>query len=538
MNKKTFASSPSLYVAPDATNNAGAPAYAMEPEEALAQLAVTGFFGDTFYVSAETQLAQILELAAKCDDAFVAQVARYARGAGFMKDTPAVLLAYLFGKKSGAFTAALFDEVINNAKMLSNFVQAVRSGRFGRRSLGSVGKRLVSNWLNRANVDYLWKQSIAKDPSLGDIIKLARPRPVSKDMDTLGFTLDRERATLYRMLIGKPVENPEALPQLVQDTLAFRADQTKPLPDVPFNMIDTVPLTTAHWEQLFDRGGFQFTRMNLVTAQRHGVFKSNPELLKKIVARLSSKEEVLKAKQFPYQLLQAFSMVAKDADMPHELKYALGQALDHSLAAVPALEGNVYVAVDCSGSMKNPVTGYRGNASTEITYMDVAALFAAAIVRRSPQTRVMTFANNAVIVPLNPLDSIPTMAQKLANAGGGTDCSAPMRLLASEKRDVDTFILISDNESWLDSSGMSFTYNYATHTRDRAPGTVAAWDDIKRKNPNAKQVRINISPNATDQLPKRKDTLRVAGFSDAVFTSVAAWLQNKDWPSCIREFGR
>lgn len=527
MNKKLFRSSSAPPA--DTKNTAGGIAYAMPPQEALAQMACTSFFGDTFYVSAEKQLEQVIEFAKQCDDEFVAQVARYARHAGYLKDAPAILLAYLYGKKSPALTPALFNDVIDNVKMLSNFAMAVRSSQFGRRTFGTSGSKLVERWLASRSLDYLWRQSIAKDPSLGDIIKLAHARPQVSATDK---TEDKARAALYRMLVGKELtpEQTELLPQLVKDTLAFRGNQACPLPDVPFNMVDSLPLTTVHWQQLFERGGYMFTRMNLKTAQKQGVFKSE-RMVKMVADRLADREQVIKARQFPYQLLLAYQAAMADPEMPTQVRQALHLAMEAATASCPEIPGRIIVAVDCSGSMNTPATGSRGEATSTATFSDIAALFAACILRKNPNTRVMTFAADASYVAVDPMDTVMTTASKLAKAGGGTDTSAPLRKLAYEQTKFDLFVLISDNEGWLDKS----PHGYGASGR---PGSVAAWEQCKQHNPNARQVRINISPNATDQLPKREDTLRVGGFSDAVFAAIQHWSEKKDWVASVRAFGR
>src|SRR5215472_15930449 len=76
-------------------NEAGGRAYGFSPEHALAQYAVTGTMHNTFYATAEEQLDSILALAAKVSPAFVAKTAIYTRERGFMKDVPALLVAYL-----------------------------------------------------------------------------------------------------------------------------------------------------------------------------------------------------------------------------------------------------------------------------------------------------------------------------------------------------------------------------------------------------------------------------------------------------------
>jgi len=88
--------------------------------------------------------------------------------------------------------------------MLRTFVQILRSGVTGRKSLGSAPKRLILQWLERADVRKLIQASVGNAPSLADIVKMVHPRPA-----------DPAREAFYAWLIGKPW-NPEALPQSLQ----------------------------------------------------------------------------------------------------------------------------------------------------------------------------------------------------------------------------------------------------------------------------------------------------------------------------------
>lgn len=78
-----------------------------------------------------------MELCAAVDAEFIAKTAVFSRERGFMKDIPALLCAVL-SVKNRALLDAIFPRVIDNAKMLRNFVQIMRSGAVGRKSLGSV----------------------------------------------------------------------------------------------------------------------------------------------------------------------------------------------------------------------------------------------------------------------------------------------------------------------------------------------------------------------------------------------------------------
>jgi 60 kDa SS-A/Ro ribonucleoprotein len=123
----------------DAINEEGAPAYKLSAKHALAQYAATGCMNHTFYASADEQLAKVLELCAEVDAEFIAKTALFCRERSLMKDMPALLCAVL-SVRDRALLAEVFPRVIDNGRMLRNFVQIVRSGAVGRKSLGTAPK--------------------------------------------------------------------------------------------------------------------------------------------------------------------------------------------------------------------------------------------------------------------------------------------------------------------------------------------------------------------------------------------------------------
>ncbi len=149
-NFKLFNTREATLPACDTLNAAQVPAYAYTAKHKLAQLAVTGCLNQTFYASAESQLEEVLKRVAELDSGYVAKAALYARQKGHMKDMPALMLAALTAQRS-MLVPQVFEQVVDNGKMLRNFVQILRSGVTGRKSLGSQPKRLVQNWLNNAS---------------------------------------------------------------------------------------------------------------------------------------------------------------------------------------------------------------------------------------------------------------------------------------------------------------------------------------------------------------------------------------------------
>ncbi|HEX4550881.1 RNA-binding protein [Pseudomonas sp.] len=492
-NFKLFNTQTKQLPACDTLNASGASAYAYTAKHQLAQLAVTGCLNRTFYASAESQLDHVLKLVAELDSRFVAKAAIYARQKGHMKDMPALLLAALTANRS-TLVPEVFEQVIDSGKMLRNYVQILRSGATGRKSLGSQPKRLVQNWLNGATERQLLQASIGNQPSLADVVKMVHPKPA-----------DAWREAFFAWLIGKPVDV-QALPELTRDLLAFRSGSSHEVPAVPFQLLGNETLSKEQWAAQACNMGWQGLRINLNTLERHGAFKV-PGCVEYVAARLADPQEVAKARVYPYQLLAAYRMVGDH--VPLQIREALQDALELSLANVPKLEGAVVVCPDVSGSMGSPATGYRQGATTAVRCIDVAALVAAAVLRKQPAARVMPFEVKVVDINLNPRDSVISNAEKLAGVfGGGTNCSAPLKKLADSKARVDTLILVSDNESWIDTR------------RHGASETMRQWERIKQINPQARLVCIDIQPGHATQAADRDDILNVGGFSDAVFDVV------------------
>ncbi|MFS2061276.1 vWA domain-containing protein [Duganella sp. CT11-72] len=479
-----------------AINEESAPAYALSPKHQLAQYAATGCLNATFYASAEAQLEQVLELCQDMDARFIAQTAVYCRERGYMKDMPVLLTAVLAAQGRAELTP-VFNRVIDNGKMLRTFVQIIRSGAAGRKSLGSRPKKLVQAWLNNASEKALLSAAIGNTPSLADVVKMVHPKPA-----------EAWRAAFFAWLIGKPYQA-EALPPTLAAFETYKQDRTLPLPEVPFQMLTALELSAGAWAQIARHGGWQMVRMNLNTFARHGVY-AMPGMVDAIATKLRDAALIEKARVFPYQLLSAY--LAASDEVPLAIRDALQDALEIALQNVPQIEGRVVVCPDVSGSMASPVTGYRHGATSKVRCIDVAGLMAAAILRKNPDAMVIPFAVDVVKCPLNHRDTVMTNAGKLAAiGGGGTNCSAPLARMNKDKVNADLVVYVSDNESWVDAK------------RQLATETMLQWDLFKRRNPQAKLVCIDITPHATTQAAERADVLNVGGFSDDVFKIVAAF---------------
>jgi 60 kDa SS-A/Ro ribonucleoprotein len=528
-NKSLFASLKSRLVRADTVNEAGGVAYALAPKHALAQLAATGCFNGAYYAQADEQLATLKTLVDQVtDNTFLARLAVYSRQRAMMKDMPVALLLAL-SKRDPALFRKVFDRVVDNGRTLRTLVQFVRSGQFGRKGLSYSLQRAVQRWLNSASVEKLLSASIGNAPSLRDVLRLARPTPA-----------DNARRAMFGWLTDKPVEKwapaTEAdLPEEVMALAAFRKAESAEAQvlilgnmHARWDLLADTAKGPAVWAAIARTMGPQALRMNLNTLVRHEVIgPACREMNDYVAARLADPDEIRRSRQFPYQFLAAYMNVGDE--VPQKIKAALHKAAEIACGNIPELPGPVVIGLDVSGSMASPVTGNRGRGATsKMRCVDVAALFAAAILRRSPESVVIPFDTAAYEAKVDPTDSVLSLAERLARyGGGGTNCSLPLAAANARyaNRKFAGCVLVSDQESWLGvgrNGSTAVMTEWQVFVRNQVRLHGKSQDGGSCAGP--KLVCIDLQPYTTTQAPERSDILNVGGFSDAVFSVVAAFL--------------
>jgi 60 kDa SS-A/Ro ribonucleoprotein len=569
----------------DAVNEAGGVAYAFGTQHALAQLAVTGCLSNTFYADARTQLDKVLALTKDCDSEFIAKTAMYARHGAFMKDMPALLMAVLAARsaalsneatrlrqeskrcddyeksnalrnqaieleisrnRAAALLSKTFPLVIDNGRMIRNFIQIVRSGTTGIKSLGSMPQRLVKDFfVENHDPAWLFRQSIGNDPSFGDIIKLARPKAKTPEQDALfGYLIGKVKSNGTSEAVPGPGPYREskaivhtgkfaALPQLVKDYEDWKKAPAASLPpDLDFQMLSSQGLTTAQWAEVIRNGRYHFTLKNLNTAVRHRVFDEHPELIDVVAARLSDAEVIRKVKLFPYQLLSAYKNAAMN--LPRKIVNAIHDALEVAVENVPEIEGRVLVFPDVSYSMHSPVTGRRDDRPpTQVRCLDVAALFSAAILRRNEDARIVPV-DTAVHTGYqpDPRNSVIRNAEDMELfGGGGTALSEAFKWANRKSVKADVVVVISDYESWCDMP-------HYPAIRQKQTEMMREWRKMQQRCPRAKLVCIDVQPYDTTQVPDAKaEVLNIGGWSDQCFKVIDSFLKGnpRGWVDTINE---
>ena len=155
--------------------------------------------------------------------------------------------------------------------------------------------------------------------------------------------------------------------------------------DIRWDLLADTARGPKVWGAIARKMSLQALRMNLNTLARHGVFdgETRGAMVDYVAQRLSNADAIRRARQFPYQFLAAY-LNAGD-EVPRKIKAALHAGAEIACGNVPTLTGPVVIGLDVSSSMSSPITGFRGpGATSKMRCVDVAALFAAAILPATP----------------------------------------------------------------------------------------------------------------------------------------------------------
>jgi 60 kDa SS-A/Ro ribonucleoprotein len=160
--------------------------------------------------------------------------------------------------------------------------------------------------------------------------------------------------------------------------------------------------------------------------------------------------------------------------------------------------------------------------------VDVAALFAAAILRRNPDSVVIPFDTAAYEAKVDPSESVVSLAERLAKyGGGGANCSLPLAAANANyaSRKFAGCVLVSDQERWVGAG------------RAGSTAVMTEWQAFVRNQvrlhgkdfAGPKLVCIDLQPYTTTQAGEpacgsRSDILNVGGFSVAPCS--ALWLRS------------
>jgi 60 kDa SS-A/Ro ribonucleoprotein len=465
-------------------NDAGGFVWAVDVWTRLRRFLVLGSEGGSYYVSQSSltrENASAVEAAVREDGLrAVEEIVRVSREGRAPKNDPALFALALAAGAADEATRkaalAALPQVARTGTHLFRFVSFVEGFRGWGRSL----RRAVGGWYAAQSADALAYQAVKYRQRDGvthrDVLRLAHPAGrVGAGNPTLEVTAEHARLFEWIVRGGETDGLPELVRGFARAQAAVTARETAALVreyGLPREAVRVEHLSSPLvWEALLEEMPMTALVRNLATMTRVGVIAPGSEGTARAVAKLGDAERIRAARVHPIVLLAALRTYATGRgvrgrgtwDPVRELVDALDVAFYASFANVEAAGARLLLALDVSGSMTyGEIAGVPG-----LTPRDASAALALVTAATEPRYEIVGFfagrggfrkrgrpvhrgyvdgLTPLAISPRQRLDDVVKTVSDLPF--GGTDCALPMQYALVNEREIDTFVIYTDSETF------------------------------------------------------------------------------------------
>ena len=468
-------------------NNAGGFVFKLDEWKQLERFLILGSEGGTFYVSEKkltAENANLVLLLLKKDGLKVVEktVEMLKSGRAPKPDVGIFVLALAASKGDDATRKAALAAVptaLKTGTQLLKFVDSVN----GLRGWGRGLKKAIQLWFKGKKSETLALQLVKYKQregwSMKDVLRLAKPVPETEVQGKLfGWTAKKEKAEWAKAPVApgdKALDFVWAAEQAVAvkfvDVDATEAQAKAVLAEanqasvkklvelittyrLPREALPTEALNRAEvWEALLQEMPMTAMIRNLGNLSKVGLLKPLSDAEKLVYQRLTDAERLRGAKVHPIQVLSALRTYASGRGVrsagtwtvSNKTVEALDEAFELSFGAVEPAGTRHLLGLDVSGSMSGgEIAGVPG-----LTPSAATAALAVVAARTEPWTAIMGFADSFRDLGITAKDRIDEATRKVSGLTfGGTDASLPMTWALANKVNVDTFVVLTDSETW------------------------------------------------------------------------------------------
>jgi 60 kDa SS-A/Ro ribonucleoprotein len=468
-------------------NNAGGFVFKLDEWKQLERFLILGTEGGTFYVSEKKLTAdnanKVLLLLKKDGVKVVEKTVEMLKSGRAPKPDVAIFVLALAASKGDDATRkaalAAVPSALKTGTHLLKFVDTVN----GLRGWGRGLKKAVQLWFkgrkNETLALQLVKYKQREGWSMKDVLRLAKPVPETDVQGKLfGWTAKNEKAEWAKAQVAPgdkaldfvwAAEQASGLKLVAEqaDTEQARAilaeanqASVKKLVDLivtyrlPREALPTEALNKVEvWEALLQEMPMTAMIRNLGTMSKIGLLKPLSDAERLVFQRLTDAERLRGSKVHPIQVLSALRTYssgrgirsAASWNVSNKVVEALDEAFELSFGVVEPAGTRHLLALDVSGSMQGgEIAGVPGLSPSAAT-----AALAVVAARTEPWAAIMGFDHGIRDLGVTAKDSILDATKKVSvNNGGGTDASLPMTWALENKIQVDTFVVLTDNETW------------------------------------------------------------------------------------------
>ena len=442
-------------------NSAGGYVFQIDDMARLRRFLTLGTTGGTYYVS-EQKLTKdnadvVLNLARTRGLEVVAEVVTISTAGRAPKNNPALFalaaVAGLGDDDARKAALAALKEVARTATHLFIFAGYVEQFRGWGRGL----RKAIGSWYADTDIDDLAYQAVKYQNREGwshrDLLRLAHPKG------------SPEHQALYEWICRSTVN--DALPPVVFSHLAAHT----PGADIPalvresrlsWEMLPSESLTNPEvWRALIDNG-VPMTALIRQLPRLTNLGILNPlakdNRLTRVVEQLTDSGRLVKARVHPMTLLVALRTYASGMSARGsgtwqpiaQVADALDAAFYAAFGAVEPSGKNTMLALDVSGSMGSAVAGL------PLTCREATAALALITAATEPSHVIVGFTGSGYLdrntqittLPISARQRLDDVTRSISNLPfGGTDCSLPMLAALETNLAVETFVVLTDNET-------------------------------------------------------------------------------------------
>jgi len=468
-------------------NNAGGFVFKLDEWKQLERFLILGSEGGTFYVSEKKLTAEnanlVLLLLKKDGLKVVAKTVEMLKSGRAPKPDVGIFVLALAASKGDDATRkaalAAVPTALKTGTQLLKFVDSVN----GLRGWGRGLKKAIQLWFKGKKSETLALQLVKYKQregwSMKDVLRLAKPVPETEVQGKLfGWTAKKEKAEWAKAPVApgdKALDFVWAAEQAVAvkfvDVDATEAQAKAVLAEanqasvkklvelittyrLPREALPTEALNRAEvWEALLQEMPMTAMIRNLGNLSKVGLLKPLSDAEKLVYQRLTDAERLRGAKVHPIQVLSALRTYASGRGVRSAATWtvsnktveALDEAFELSFGAVEPAGTRHLLGLDVSGSMSwGEIAGVPG-----LTPSAATAALAVVAARTEPWTAIMGFADSFRDLGINAKDRIDEATRKVSGLTfGGTDASLPMTWALANKVNVDTFVVLTDSETW------------------------------------------------------------------------------------------
>jgi 60 kDa SS-A/Ro ribonucleoprotein len=377
---------------------------------------------------------------------------------------------------------------------------------------GRATKRAFQRWYNEKDADKLAYQLLKYRQRDGwthrDIMRLAHPVTTS-DAHRAMFDATTHPAKMQGLI------HENKLPRIYAGYA--QAQEMAPSAEIVEKFNLSWEMLPTEWlkdvnvnRQLLLKMPLMATVRQLGKMSANGTIKPLSPETQLVIERLTNDEQIKRSRIHPMHFLLAAKNYAAGAGFRGNLTWTvdsrISKALDvgfyKSFANVEPTNKAFLLGVDVSGSM-----GWVGMAGSNMTPAEGAAAMALVIAKTEPNHFIHGFSGSFVNLGIGPGDTLAgAMAKTRSMNFGRTDCAIPMQYALKNKLMVDTFVVITDNETW------SGTVKPAQALRDYR----------QHMNPNAKLVVVGMTSTGFSIAdPLDSGMLDVVGFDANVLPVIS-----------------